>query len=61
MEQEKDVSLQVDPVTMAKILQACFQLASWAYQHREEIKAMVKSGWTDAKAIVNYLKKKYGH
>lgn len=46
---------------MAKILQACYQLASWSYQHRDEIKAMIKAGYTDAKAIVNYLKKKYGH
>ena len=60
MEQE-NVNLEVDPVTLAKILQACFQLASWSYQHRDEIKAMIKAGYTDAKAIVNYLKKKYGH
>lgn len=58
---EQDKNLEVDPATVVKILQACYALGSFAYQHREEIKAMIKAGWTDAKAIVNYLKKKYGH
>ena len=61
MEYEKDPDLEVDPLTVVKIVEQCLQLALWAYQHKEEIKAMVRSGWTNAKAIINYLKQKYGH
>ena len=61
MEYEKDPDLEVDPLTVIKIVEQCLQLALWAYQHKEEIKAMVRSGWRNAKAIINYLKQKYGH
>lgn len=60
MEQEK-VNLEVDALTVIKIVEECLKLALWAYQHKEEIKAMVKSGWRNAKAIVNHLKIKYHH
>ena len=61
MEQEKDPNLEVDPITVITIVKACLQLAVWAYKHKSEIKQMVKSGWRNAKAIINHLKKKYGH
>ena len=61
MEYEKDTNLEVDALTAIKIVEECLKLALWAYGHKEEIKAMVNSGWRNAKAIVNHLKKKYGH
>ncbi len=61
MEYEKDPNLEVDALTAIKIVEECLKLALWAYGHKEEIKAMVNSGWRNAKAIVNHLKKKYGH
>jgi hypothetical protein len=61
MEQERDTNLQVDPLTVIMIVESCIQAAAWAYKHRKEIEQMVKSGWRDVKAIINHLKKKYGH
>ena len=61
MEQERDTNLQVDPLTVIMIVESCIQAAAWAYKHRKEIEQMVKSGWRSAKAIINHLKKKYGH
>lgn len=60
MDQEK-VNLEVDALTVIKIVQECLKLALWAYQHKEEIKALVNSGWRNAKAIINHLKAKYHH
>lgn len=42
MEYEKDPDLEVDPLTVIKIVEQCLKLALWAYQHKEEIKAMVR-------------------
>ena len=61
MDKERDANLQMDPVTVFMIVESCVQAAAWTYKHRKEIEQMVKSGWRDAKAIINHLKKKYGH
>ena len=59
MESEKEVTLEVDPGTIAKIVTACIKLAAWCIEHKDEIASLVKKGWNSAKKIVDYLKKKY--
>ena len=56
MESEKEVSLELGPVA---IFLACVQIAAWCVDHEAEIKSLAKKGWTSAKKIVEYLKKKY--
>ena len=56
---DKEVTLEVDPVTIGKIIAACIQIAAWCVEHKDEITALVKKGWNSAQKIVDYLKKKY--
>ena len=56
----EEVKLEVDPVTVAAIISACIEAADFLVDHKEEIKALINKGWTSAKKIVDYLKKKYG-
>ena len=51
--------LEVLPTNPTRILQLVLRLASWANAHRNEILGLIRQGWTNAQAIVNYLKKKY--
>ena len=37
----------------------CIKIAAWAVEHEDEIKSLVKKGWTNAQKIIDYLKKKY--
>ena len=59
MESEREVTLEVDPVTIANIIAACIKLAAWCIEHKDEIAALVKKGWKSAQKIVNHLKQKY--
>ena len=59
MESEKDVALEVDPATIIAIVNLCIQLGNFCLNHKEEIKGLIKKGWTSAQKIVNYIKKKY--
>ena len=57
----EDVKLELpDAKTIAEIVSACIQAADWLVDHKDEIIALIKKGWTSAKQIVDYLKKKYG-
>ena len=56
----KDVTLEADAETVLKIINECLKIAGWLIDHKDEIKALINKGWTSAKKIVDYLKKKYG-
>ena len=57
MESEKEVNLEASE---GDIIDDCLKIASWCIEHKAEIKALIKKGWTSAKKIVEYLRKKYG-
>ena len=60
MDSDKDVSLEVvDPATVIAIIGLCIQLADFCANHKDEIKALINSGMTNAQQIVDYIKKKY--
>ena len=41
------------------IFKDCKNIAAWTAAHKDEIKSLVKKGWSSAQKIVEYLKKKY--
>ena len=59
MESEKDVILEMDPITIPEIIANCIKSIPWCVEHEDEIRSLIKRGWTSAQKIVNYLKKKY--
>ena len=59
MESEKEVNLEVDPGTVIAILGLCIQIADFCANHKEEIKSLIRKGWTNAQKIVNYIRRKY--
>ena len=59
MESEKDVNLEIDGKKILEIIKACIKIAAWCVEHEAEIRSLINKGWTSAKKIVDYLKKKY--
>ena len=41
------------------IFNDCKKIAAWTGAYKDEIKSLVKKGWSSAQKIVEYLKKKY--
>ena len=58
MESDKDLNL-LNPIGPQIIIEQCKKIAAWTAEHKDEIKSLVKKGWTNAAKIVEYLKKKY--
>ena len=51
--------LEITAKEIVDILNAVLKLGDWLFAHKDEIIALIKSGWTNAKKIYNYLKSKY--
>ena len=47
------------PISYTPIINPCLKLAPWLVDHKDEIIALIKKGWTSPQKIVDYLKKKF--
>jgi hypothetical protein len=55
---DKEANLE-EAGTVIAIIALCIQIADFCANHKDEIKALIKKGWTDAHKIVDYIRKKY--